>query len=1163
MEILLGYTAYPAYDPNVTYKTFQEACVAGGGLFSPHGDGRCETPALGNYNFTPSMAWFCSTDGRTLLTSNFTGYYMPPDTIGSSTGACPDGPKHGGRLTCRDCNASNPIAGASLNKYHEEVVYKSSGPEPALAYTLHYNSIYYGAQRIPHRGLGMRSTFDKEFYVAGYNSDFYFIGNAIRDDGKSYRFFRFASAPNLLPDNDVYDRVVSAYENSVHVGYDYTEASTENVERFGLSGRLEKVSTRSGVQQILTYSDANTPSAVAPVPGLLIKVEDSFGRTLNFTYNAQQRMVSMTDPAGGVYTFSYSTEGSLTDIAYPDGRTKTFHYEIPGKPQLMTGISDENGSRFTTYTYTDVYAIRSERAGGVNRMDFTYNANGTVTIADALGGSSTYAYISILGVPYNTDKTSPSHGTGPWKKMFWDTRGNLVTTQDWLGFKRYFAFDLNRGLETGFAQGYTAADVATPAANSTVSQWHPVFRLKTGFAEPLRRTTWIYNGDGGVQCGFKADGVTLVPGVLCRKTEQATNDPTGTQGFSSSLVGTPRIWNFTYNQWGQVLSVDGPRTDVPDLTTYAYSVAGNLISVTNALGQATQITSHNAHGQPLTIVDPNGLVTTLAYDSRQRLISRSVGGETTSYEYDGVGQLVKVTLPDLSFLSYTYDAAHRLTAIQDNLGNRIAYTLDLLGNRTKEDAFDPSNTLAQTRSRVYSSLNRLFREIGALGQTTEFTYDLQGNVISSKDPLNRVTANAYDALHRLTQVTDPANGTTKFGYNNQNRLTQVTDPRNLATAYTVTGLGDLSQQVSPDTGTTSSVYDIAGNVVSQTDAKGQVTTYAYDALNRPVLITFHDGVKHALSYDQGANGIGRLTAITETSAANAVTSQIAYAYDVRGRVTSETRTLAGVPYVTGYAYDSAGRMSGVTYPGGRTVSYGFDALGRVNQVSTSKDSVTQVVVQNVQYHPFGGVKSWTMGNGQIYARSIDLDGRIGAYSLGSASHVVGFDAASRITGIAQAGNPANANTYGYDALDLLTPAVLPNNSHGYGYDAVGNRLTKTTGTNTDTYAYGATSNRLATITPASGPVRSVVMDANGSTTNDAVNQFGYDARGRMIQATTAQGATGYQVNALGQRVRKTDSANDVLYHYDTGGRLIAETSSTGEVQQEYLYLGDVPVAVVR
>ncbi|MBK8065226.1 MAG: RHS repeat protein [Betaproteobacteria bacterium] len=352
-------------------------------------------------------------------------------------------------------------------------------------------------------------------------------------------------------------------------------------------------------------------------------------------------------------------------------------------------------------------------------------------------------------------------------------------------------------------------------------------------------------------------------------------------------------------------------------------------------------------------------------------------------------------------------------------------------------------------------------------------------------------------------------------------------------------------------------------MVSQTDAKGQVTTYAYDALNRPVLITFHDGVKHALSYDQGANGIGRLTAITETSAANAVTSQIAYAYDVRGRVTSETRTLAGVPYVTGYAYDSAGRMSGVTYPGGRTVSYGFDALGRVNQVSTSKDSVTQVVVQNVQYHPFGGVKSWTMGNGQIYARSIDLYGRIGAYSLGSASHVVGFDAASRITGIAQAGNPANANTYGYDALDRLTSAVLPNNSHGYGYDAVGNRLTKTTGTNTDTYAYGATSNRLATITPASGPVRSVVMDANGSTTNDAVNQFGYDARGRMIQATTAQGATGYQVNALGQRVRKTDSANDVLYHYDTGGRLIAETSSTGEVQQEYLYLGDVPVAVVR
>src|SRR2546427_9484153 len=43
------------------------------------------------------------------------------------------------------------------------------------------------------------------------------------------------------------------------------------------------------------------------------------------------------------------------------------------------------------------------------------------------------------------------------------------------------------------------------------------------------------------------------------------------------------------------------------------------------------------------------------------------------------------------------------------------------------------------------------------------------------------------------------------------------------------------------------------------------------------------------SYDQGANGIGRLTSITEMNPANQVTSQLAYAYDLHGRVTGETR----------------------------------------------------------------------------------------------------------------------------------------------------------------------------------------------------------------------------------------------------------------------------------
>jgi YD repeat-containing protein len=539
------------------------------------------------------------------------------------------------------------------------------------------------------------------------------------------------------------------------------------------------------------------------------------------------------------------------------------------------------------------------------------------------------------------------------------------------------------------------------------------------------------------------------------------------------------------------------------------------------------------------------------------------GWEVTSYDYDNAGQLTKVTLPDGSFLSYSYDDAHRLTGIADNQGNRIDYTLDAMGNRTLEEVRDPANALAQKRSRVYNSLNRLFQELGALNQTIEYGYDNQGNVTSVKDPLNHITASQYDSLNRLKQVTDAKLGVTQYAYNGLDALTQVTDPRNLVTGYTVDGLGNLAQLSSPDTGTTANTYDAAGNLLTQTDAKNQVTAYAYDALNRVTLITFHDGSKQAYAYDQGANAIGRLSSITETNSANQVTSLTQYAYAPHGRVGSEARTVNGVAYALSYSYDSAGRLSGVTYPSGRTLAYVFDSLGRVTAINTTFNGQTLPVVASVAYHPFGGVKSYTLGNGQAYTRSYDQDGRIAAYTLGPKQYAIGYDAASRIEFITETANPPNTNNYAYDELDRLTGAVIPGTPYAYSYDPVGNRTSKTAGSASETLSYSPTSNRIATLQPASGPLRSFVFDANGSTTSDGVNTYAYDVRGRLVQATSVIGATSYQVNALGQRIRKTNSQGDTVFHYDTAGRLIAETTPAGALKREILYLGDIPVAVVQ
>lgn len=1167
------------------------------GIFQPVWTGTgCDYFCIGNFTSQCNSvslihagvtAWRCNAGSELRpQTPPNEGYVCDANVINPSKAvgpeACPTG-------NCNDSVRSepigNPINPATGNKYEVVRDYTSSGPFP-IRWERTYNSENKGIQSDLAILDRHRWSYRYQSALSGtvststlYPSTFY----ARRPDGRTLAFsqpqrtvapFNVWSDP-FTADANIPDRLATVMNPSVPtdpLGWNYTVASDDSVEFYDTVGRLVSIKNRAGLTQTMTYSTAATPTTVAPAAGYLIGVTDPFGRSISITYDSASRTKTVTDFAGGVITYQYTsaTSKSIASITYQDGAVRTYHYEDTANPDLLTGITDENGSRFATWAYdASRRAISSTHAGGADSTTVVYNANGSSLVTRALGAANTYGFQAKYGVPRNNSVTGSVCPTCGPNSATVDTFGNITSRVDWNGNRTNFTWDTARILQTQRVEGLTAAGAITPQTRTITTEWHgnTAVRLVKRIAEPLRITTFVYHGDSGTTCGASW--------ALCTKTVQATTDATGASGFAATVTGTPRTWNYTYNSNGLVLTANGPRTDLTDTTTYTYYAnndtdlgkRGNVATITNALGHVTSITAYNLHGQPLTVVDPNGLTTTLAYDARQRLTSRSVGGETTTYTYDNAGQLTKVTLPDTSFLQYTYDAAHRLTQIADNLGNKIVYTLDAMGNRTQEEVRDPANALAQTRSRVYSSLNRLSQEIGATGQTTTYAYDNQGNVTSVTDPLSRVTTNQYDALNRLVQITAPGTTVTKYAYNGLDQLTQVTDPRNLVTGYTVNGLGNLTQQSSPDTGATVNTYDAAGNLLTQTDAKGQVTTYTYDAINRVTSITFNDGSKQNYAYDQGANGLGRLTQIAELDPALTETARIDYAYDQKGRVLSETRTVNAVAYVTAYSYDASGRMNGVTYPSGRSMAYTFDALGRVNQVTTmapaSQGGATQVVAQNIQYHPFGGAKSWTLGNGQIVARTIDQDGRIAAYTLGNSTYSVAFDAASRITGIAETGNPGNANTYGYDNLDRLTSAILPSNTLGYGYDAVGNRTSKTIGATTETLAYSATSNRLASITPASGPVKTYAFDANGSTTNDGVNQFAYDSRGRMVQATTTAGSTGYQVNALGQRIRKTNAGTDTVYVYDTQGRLIAEADPGGVTRREYLYLNDIPLAVIQ
>jgi len=1092
----------------------------------------------------------------------------------------------------KTCPATpNPIALGTGNKYLVETDYVGQGAS-ALKVTRTYNSAPSNRSKYD---LATKWSMGLLRAINLDSASSPTLAVAVRPDGKALKFL--PSGANWVADADIVDRLVQLKSGATSTGWRYFVAADSSVEEYDASGLLLRITFRDG--QVLNVASGNgsggiqyattphvngyqAPTCVRPsgftmptTAGTLVCVSDTQGRQINFGYDGSGRLNRFADPAGRITQYAFDASGNLSSVNYPDGVVRSYLYEKAGFPNHLTGITDEDGNRYATYAYdSNGRGTAESLAGGADAATLAFGTNST-TLTDALGTARTYSFQTILGVAKSTGSSQPGgSGCGPSSSgLTYDANGNVARRTDFNGNVTTYGYDLARNLETSRVEGSGSA-----VARTIGTQWHAVWRLPVKLAEPLKLTTWVYNGDtyGGQTVTCAPAGATVPSpsgtgtqpiAVLCRRIEQATTDATGSQGFGAAASGTPRTWAWTYDQYGQMLTSDGPRTDVSDVTTYTYYAAGdadpgkrgNVATVTNALGHVTQITAYDANGRPLTVVDPNGQVTTLAYDARGRLTSKDVGGELTGYQYDGVGQLTRLTLPDGSWLGYTYDAAHRLTAVSDNLGNQVAYTLDAMGNRTREDVRDPANQLARTRSRAFDALNRLYRDIGAQNQITQYGYDANGNLTTATDPLNHTVTRAYDALDRLVRITDPAGGQTVMGYNGQDRVTQVTDARSLVTGYTIDGLGNLTQLASPDTGTTTQAFDAAGNRTSRTDARGQAATTQYDALNRPTQVTYGDGRQETYTWDQGTNGLGRLSLIQESEGGN-VTATIGYGYDAWGRIVSETRTLAGQTYVTNYRY-AAGRLTGITYPSGRSLDYALDGAGRIQAITLTDNGVVRTVASQIQYHPFGGVKSYVTAAGQTVSRSQDQDGRIAAYTLGSGLWQVGYDTASRVTYATDAGNAANTASYGYDSLDRLTGAILPATNYGYGYDATGNRTSQTVGGTTYAYQVGATSNRLTGV--GTSPPRSYTYDAAGNRTADGALQYGYDARGRLVQAQGAADATQYRVDALGQRVRKTNAAGDTVYHYDREGHLIGETAAAGQSLRDYLWLYDLPIGVLQ
>lgn len=907
---------------------------------------------------------------------------------------------------------------------------------------------------------------------------------------------------------------------------------------------------------------------------LLQRATHSSGKYVQFGWTGRV-VTSVTDPGGNVYGYGY-TAGMLNTVSFPGSpaSTRTYHYES-AVPEQLTGISN-NGARYSNYDYhPDGRAFHSGLVSG-EKDTFVYgtNADGTTytEVTNRNGAITRYTYSSRR--PVRVDRSGVTNCPNAAAQTVYDTNGFIDYSVDFNGNRTDYTYTATGQLED-FTTGIRAdkpgqqrfTDYVWDATKNRVTA---VRTYGASTSDPLAETVYEYYPDG-TPSQNRIKSVTVV-----NKT-------------SNGVAGQTRKTSFAYtfhpNKLIDTATIDGPRTDVSDVSTIKFDASGNLVSKTNALGQQTAYAGHDGLGLPATTTDPNAFVVSRQYDARGRVwkVTRTLDGiaATTTTTYDVFGNPAKTIFADGGEINWVYDAAGQLiyryskppasqvTPAGTNQAREIyVWTEGRLTSRKlstgllSNGIFTPQ---ADVFSQVltYDSLDRLLERRGNNGQVFSQAYDQNGNIRQRKDTEGRTWDYSYNAHDEIESETNPQAETIHYGYDASGSIRTVTDARGKVAEMRRDGFRQVVNESIPDAGAKAYVYDAAGNLILRTFADGSQTTYSYDALNRVKQIAA-PGQAITYTYDTCGNGKGRLCSITDSSGSTA------YTYRANGQLASQTSVVAAASYLVSWSYDSVDRVSSITYPGGMRVNYGYSIQSNVTSVTATIGGITRNVATTFAYQAMGmGARSgMTMGDGTRVDWNRDQDSRLrGKTATGLSGLSYDYDVNDRMRAINDTLVPANSQAISYDDVYQVSGIT----STGLGNESIyllpnGNRGTHIWGGATDSYNIDPNSNRILNIL---GPrARTFSHDARGNrktaTGWPASYTYGYDALNRLQTVTSTAGTTTYTYNALNQRARKAGAAGSYNYIFDQRGTLLGETANGGTTLNTlYIWLQGEPIGIVR
>jgi RHS repeat-associated protein len=636
-------------------------------------------------------------------------------------------------------------------------------------------------------------------------------------------------------------------------------------------------------------------------------------------------------------------------------------------------------------------------------------------------------------------------------------------------------------------------------------------------------------------------------------------DPNDPYRVSSMTDGNGRTWSYTWDQFGHLTSERTPKSlTITRAYSYSQFSLGELTSITTGSKTATSYTYYEPSGMPHTLSTPipgqsgtgSTQTTTYTYDGVGNILSivrpgNNTGSRQTSYGYTTDGtysqperlrQPITVTDSLGKITHLRYDTQDNLTSATDPLGNVRQLSYDIsnhLAVLTKPATMQSGTgnaTVRLTYQYPNGPIDQLqeYDESNLLVSTLSYTYGLEGELLGNTGPSENRSVTYDAAYHKLT-LADGNGSTSHFTYDLSGRKLSVSHPGTSGANY------DQVHFTS---------YDAVNNLLSRTDGNGQVTNYVYGDADGMLSQVNYPG-QAPFNVGRGYDRYDRMTSISDSTGSETVS------YDDLNLQTATARSYTGLPaQTTTYTYWPDESRNTMVNPAG-TWSYTYDADGRYRGMSSPAGSSSATYFDN------GWQSSRTLPNGATTSYTYNAVGKFSSLTNDTSGSAVlsqfsafTYDGSFRLTGLTAmvpgASNEAGATSWAYDSSDRMTSEIsqrLGGYSESFGYDGAGNPTTfdsLTEGFNADNQQTGST----------------FTYDGNGNPTTYAGATLAFDPENHVSSFGSALSAT---YRADGHRATKTNSSGTNYYLYDRG-KPIVELSGTGSITALNVYAPDGLVA---